>query len=250
MRIISLLLALAFFSCSQKESAVSQDSAFELSFSLDSLVQEKCIGQNCAKLRMVWPVAHGPQEEQINYLIQHQVNSPLVYRESSTLSRDSLVLEYFKWFEKEKNEFPEFHIGYEIDIAGDVTYVSDSTISIHFGWMSFLGGAHPSHGETFINWDKKAGKLLSQDQLVRDKAKLRELAEKKFKEFHEVEDGVSLDEDGRFFLPETGFFLASVMGIQDDKFWIIYTPYEIGPYVMGYTHLSFTKEELGDLVRW
>jgi hypothetical protein len=250
MRILSFLLAITLFSCTQKESAISQSSALELSFSLDSLIQEKCIGEACAKLRMVWPVAHGTNEEQINKLIQNQVKSLLMFGETSTLSRDSLISEYFKQFEEFKSEFPDSYGGYEIDLAGEVSYDSDSTVSIHFGWTTFLGGAHPNHGEDFLNLNKKNGKYLSQDQLIKDKVKFKGLVEKKFREFHEVKDGISLEEDGRFFLPETGFFLASAMGFQEDKFWVIYVPYEIGSYAMGYTDLAFSKQELGDLVRW
>jgi hypothetical protein len=65
-----------------------------------------------------------------------------------------------------------------------------------------------------------------------------------------VPANVRLEDDDRFFLPETGFFLANAMGFQDGNFWIVYVPYEIGPYAMGYTYLEFTKEELGGLVRW
>jgi len=40
------------------------------------------------------------------------------------------------------------------------------------------------------------------------------------------------------------------MGFENGKFTIVYVPYEIGSYAMGYTNLEFTREELGDLVRW
>jgi hypothetical protein len=79
---------------------------------------------------------------------------------------------------------------------------------------------------------------------------LLKLSEQKFRAYHQVEEGLSLSEDGRFFLPESGFFLANAMGFKDGKFWGIYKPYEIGPYVMGSTELEFSKEELASLVRW
>ncbi|MDP2040526.1 DUF3298 domain-containing protein, partial [Algoriphagus sp.] len=95
-----------------------------------------------------------------------------------------------------------------------------------------------------------SGEALSLDQLVLDENSLLKLSEQKFRAYHEVEEGLSLSEDGRFFLPETGFFLANAIGFKEGKFWVIYIPYEIGPYVMGSTELDFSKEELSGVVRW
>ncbi|WP_431012717.1 DUF3298 domain-containing protein, partial [Rahnella sp. PAMC25617] len=58
----------------------------------------------------------------------------------------------------------------------------------------------------------------------------------------------SLEEAG-FFLPETGFFLPNAMGYENGKFMLIYIPYEIGPYVMGYTELEFELKDLEGTVR-
>ena len=82
-----------------------------------------------------------------------------------------------------------------------------------------------------------------------DQQKMKVLAELAFRAFNEVDEGKSLAEDGRFFLPEAGFFLPNSMGFKDGKFHLIYNPYEIGPYVMGYTDLEFTLEEVRGLVR-
>ncbi|MCU0399620.1 MAG: DUF3298 and DUF4163 domain-containing protein, partial [Algoriphagus sp.] len=127
---------------------------------------------------------------------------------------------------------------------------SDNIVSIIFEQYNYTGGAHPNSSVAFLNFEKKSGEYLSIDRLVLDLAKVTQLAEQKFRHFHEVREGVSLEDDGRFFLPESGFFLANAMGLKDDSFYIVYIPYEIGPYVLGYTELKFTKEELGDAVRW
>ena len=221
-----------------------------LIFGLDSLKQEKCVGEKCATLRIVWPVAKGDNSEKINQLVYEEVNNFMMYGEDIITSRDTLITGYFELFEEQRREFPDAPWGYEIDVEGELAYESDSTVSLHFRWMTFMGGAHPNHGESFVNVDRVSGEFLSIDRLIRDEEKLKLLAEQKFREFHEVAEGTKLEEDGRFFLPETGFFLANAMGFQEGKFWIVYVPYEIGPYAMGYTHLEFSKEELGDLVRW
>ena len=57
-------------------------------------------------------------------------------------------------------------------------------------------------------------------------------------------------ENSWFFFSETRLFLSNAFGFKEGKFWIIYVPYEIGPYALGYTELEFTQEELGDAVAW
>lgn len=250
MKYLFILVMFGMISCSPPKTANS-DVVETLTFSLDSLVQEKCSGGDCAKMRLVWPIASGPElSSQINEIIGKEVTNMLMFGESSSSNRDTLIAQYFQSYLEFKSEFPEAYGAWEVNIEADVSYQSDSTLSVSIDWMQYMGGAHPGYGQNFLNLDVITGKPLSRDQIVRDQAKLLALAEKKFREFHEVETGVTLEEDGRFFLPDTGFFLANSMGFEKGKFKIIYVPYEIGPFVMGFTELEFTREELGGLVRW
>ena len=98
--------------------------------------------------------------------------------------------------------------------------------------------------------DRSTGEFLSIDRLILDQPKLLSLAEKAFREFHEVDENITLEESGLFFLPETGFFLPNAMGFSGDKFQLIYIPYEIGPYAMGFTELVFSLDELKGIVRF
>jgi hypothetical protein len=163
---------------------------------------------------------------------------------------DTLVSKFFQSFKEFKSDFPESSGGWEIDAEGQVSYESDSTLSIHFTQFNFMGGAHPNISATFLNFDPRNGEVLGDDRLIQNQPAFFQKVEQKFREFHQVAEGKSLKDDDRFFLPETGFFVADAKGFNDGKLWVIYQPYEIGPYVMGYTELEFTKEELGDLVRW
>ena len=252
MKYLILPFLVLIIACSPKtgDQNDSKDS-LALSFSLDSLIQEKCVGEECAKLRLVWPVASGPDfSSQINETIAKQITGMMMFGESNSLERDTLITRYFQSYLEFKDEFPSGYGAWEVDVAGKISYHSDSTLSISVDWMNYLGGAHPNSGQDFLNFELSTGKFLSREQLVKDEKKLLVLAEQKFRDFHEVEKGKALEEDGRFFLPETGFFLAHAMGFEKDKFKIVYTPYEIGPYVLGFTYLEFSRKELGELVRW
>lgn len=248
MRIQFALLCLVWISCAEQKTDIIERPS--LTFSLDSLEQKTCVGENCAILKMIWPVAKGAENaEKINLAIQEKMTLSIQTGEEP-MPLDSAKSYFFKSFEDFKKEFPDSYGGWEIEVEAQISYQSDSTLSVFFTWMTFLGGAHPNHGNSFLSFDSESGEYLSQDRLILDKKGLLEVVEKKFREFHQVTEGVSLAEDGRFFLPETGFFLANALGFKEGKFWVIYIPYEIGPYAMGYTELEFSPEELNQMVRW
>lgn len=251
MRNLILLVFWAAFSCVPKAENAASVPETPVIFKSDSLNRETCVGENCAKLKLSWPVASGPEaSDKINEAIRGQMASLIQTGENSAAPLDTLIQDYFKSFEDFKAEFPDSFGGWEIEAEGQVSYESDSTLSIYFTQFSFLGGAHPNSSVSFLNFDTRSGEALSDDRVILDEPAFFKLTEKKFREFHQVTEGMSLEDDGRFFLPETGFFLANAKGFKDGKFWVIYQPYEIGPYVMGYTELEFSAEELKGIVRW
>ena len=248
MRILFALLCLVWISCAEQKTDIIERPS--LTFFLDSLEQKTCVGENCATLKMIWPVAKGAENaEKINLAIREKMALSIQTGEEP-MPLDSAKSYFFKSFEDFKKEFPDSYGGWEIEVEAQISYQSDSTLSVFFTWMTFLGGAHPNHGSGFMNFDPESGEYLSQDRLILDEKGLLKVVEKKFREFHQVAEGVSLADDGRFFLPETGFFLANALGFKEGKFWVIYIPYEIGPYAMGYTELEFSPEELNQIVRW
>jgi hypothetical protein len=250
MKILSFAILVVMISCAQKSGFEESTVDPALSFRTETVVRESCVGENCAKLRLSWPVASGPAAaDKINQYIRDQMSLFVQTGEDAALL-DTMIVAYFRSFDEFKSEFPDSAGGWEIEVEARVTYQSDSTLSVHFSQLNYLGGAHPNSVESFLNIDPKSGDALSIDQLVLDENSLLKLSEQKFRAYHEVEEGLSLSEDGRFFLPETGFFLANAIGFRDGKFWVIYIPYEIGPYVMGSTELEFSKEELSGVVRW
>ena len=222
-----------------------------LTFQQDSLIRKACVGEACARLRLIWPVAEGGYNAvKINEVIQDQLLGFMQVGEEPWTNLDSAATHFLTSFKEFKEEFPDSNGAWEIEVNGNLSYESDSTFSFFFEQYNYLGGAHPNSSVAFLNFERKSGEYLSTDRLLLDQAKVIMLAERKFRLYHQVEEGVNLQDDGRFFLPETGFFLANAMGFKEGKFWIIYVPYEIGPYALGYTELEFTREELGDAVAW
>lgn len=250
MRILVSFVLILLTSCTSKPTSQETEIETPLSFRTETLEKESCVGENCAKLKLSWPVASGNDAaDNINLAIEEKM-SFMVQTGEDIAPLDSMIARYFRSFESFKKDIPDSYGGWEIEATAEVSYQSDSTLSIYFSQFSFLGGAHPNSMVSFLNFDPKTGDALSDDRLILNETEVFNLTEQKFTKYHEVENGVNLVDDGRFFLPETGFFLANAIGFKDDKFWVIYIPYEIGPYVLGYTELEFSKEELGQMVRW
>jgi hypothetical protein len=252
MRLILAGFLFLSFSCGKKtENPPPTLEETGLTFSLDSLVRQSCAGENCAKLRLVWPVAKGDARAvKINEAIEGQLTSYLQVGEETGSELDAMAEFFFNTFEDFKTEAPDSFGAWEIEVKAELSYESEHTISIYFEQYNYLGGAHPNSSVDFLNFDKKTGEYLVRDRLILDEKKVRQLTEQRFRIFHHVEEEKSLEADDRFFLPEAGFFLANAMGFREGRFWVVYVPYEIGPYALGYTELSFSKAEFDGLVNW
>lgn len=245
MKYLVILSAVILFACSSK----SEQKEAELNFISKAFSSERCVDDNCAKVEVNYLVAENTKAAtQINEDIVEQMLS-YFNMEKSFANLDSAANDYLNSFEDFIKEFPDAPGGWSIELNVEKSYESDSTLSFKFSEFNFSGGAHPNSSVNYMNFDKEAGEYLSWDRVILDEVKMLELAEKAFREFHQVEEGVALKDDGRFFLPEIGFFLPNALGYEGDKFVLTYIPYEIGPYVMGYTELEFELKDLEGIVR-
>jgi hypothetical protein len=148
-----------------------------------------------------------------------------------------------------RKSFEDVSQEWEIEVMGKVVFESEKLLTVRFSNYWFTGGAHPNSSVAYLNFDLgQGGKLLTPDELLMDKEKLLALAERKFKEIHDVSGELALEDDERFFLPESGFFLPAAMGFENGEWVMLYNPYEIGPYVMGYTELRFGRDEIKGVV--
>ncbi|SFB16617.1 DUF3298 and DUF4163 domain-containing protein [Algoriphagus aquimarinus] len=244
MKYIVILASILCFACSKSEQIEAQ-----LSFSTKTFTSERCVDDNCAEVKVSWPVAENvPAASLINEEIGLQLLA--YFQQDKTYDNlDSAANDYLNSYEEFKSDFPDAPGGWSIEVNVEKTYESDSTLSFKFTEFNFSGGAHPNSSVYYMNFDAQSGEYLSIDRVVLDEKKMLEIAEKAFRKHHGAEEGKSLEEAG-FFLPETGFFLPNAMGYEDEKFHLTYIPYEIGPYVMGYTELEFELQDLRGIVRW
>jgi len=221
----------------------------ELKLENEVLEASRCVGGNCAEVSISWPkVTEFPNSELINDLLIRKVKGNLD-TDNPQESIEEQIENFLTEYEEVTKEFPDYPAGWTLTIEGNLTYQSDSILSFDFIEANYSGGAHPNSTETFLNVNALTGELLTDKELILDQAKLLEMARREFRKYHDVPDSLTIEQDDRFFIPDSGFFLAQAKGFKEGKYWLIYNPYEIAPYVFGYTYLSFDLSELDGVVR-
>ncbi len=245
------ILLVLVFSCTVK----NENSIADLKPVRKTFTKESCIDESCAKVNFSWPEFVADERgARLNnavqgHLISYFYQDAEIHRDSQAFNLEQYWEIYQSNFEEAHKEMPQMAGSWELEVKAEVTFDSLNTISVFFTTYDYSGGAHPNSSEYFMNFDRESGKYLPADQLILDRQKLLETAEGAFREFHEVDSELSLKEDGRFFLSESDFFLPAAMGFRADHFQLIYIPYEIGPYAMGYTQLEFSLDQVKGIVR-
>ncbi|MCH7403449.1 RsiV family protein [Belliella kenyensis] len=211
---------------------------------------EECHKDTCAKLDLSYVYYTGDSEvdSMVNFRID-QIMTNFVSFEEPAESLALAVDHFFQEFNSYIQDF-EHGVGWFHEIMAHEDYQSDQVLTVTVRGTSFLGGAHPNSFPRILNFNRQTGDLISNDDLVLNQEALLAKVEEKFRDYHDVAKEVSLNEDGRFFLKDDKFFfLPANMGFCEDGFCLVYSSYEIGPYVLGETSLVLTWDELDGLVR-
>ena len=113
---------------------------------------------------------------------------------------------------------------------------------------SYLGGAHGSSAQTYFNFDLKAKKQVTLDQIIESnqKAKLNLLAHDAFKVWvidSKLADNVAEYEQAWKFTLSKNFYLGKQGLI------LQYGEYEIGPYVVGLPRLTIPYSQLKGVLK-
>lgn len=147
-------------------------------------------------------------------------------------------LEYIEF----KKEFAEaFESVWELHIETELTYQSESVITIAINIYEFKGGAHGNDTITFLNLDAKTGDVLKQNDIIEDLNDFKFLAKRHFIKSLDVEED-NLDMESIFF--GKPFQLPENIGFSDDGLVLLYNTYEVASYNEGYTEFVIPFTEL------
>ncbi|WP_114750856.1 DUF3298 and DUF4163 domain-containing protein [Pleomorphovibrio marinus] len=214
---------------------------------------ECCDEDACASVYMTYPRFKpvNPTFRQMNQRVSGELYSYLQIGDVEEQAEENEMFEFFCEAFKEaasgKVESPQ---NWELDTRANITQMGTETISLRINHHQFTGGAHPNSVVSYMIFDlSEPGKVLDPLELILDRDALLEKVEAAFREHHKVEDGISLSEDGRFFLDKDSIFLPSAMGYEGKDWVMVYNTYEVAPYSMGQTVLSFSLDELKGIVK-
>lgn len=140
-----------------------------------------------------------------------------------------------------KKDFSEtIEPAWELYIETELTYQSENVITIAISTYEFKGGAHGNDKIEFLNLDAKTGRVLSQDDIIKDKESFKALAEQVFvNSLSNTKENLKMED---FFFGNP-FQLPENIGFSDDGLVLLYNVYEVASYDQGYTEFVIPFEE-------
>jgi hypothetical protein len=207
----------------------------------------------CATVSLEYPeltaAPSGGAREVLNRFVRDFVLAPAV-GEISAATPEALAEEVLQESERFHREFPEAPGGWSLERAVKVIHQTPRVVSLEASESVFLGGAHPNSSVTYASFDPVTGQRISLADLFvpGSEARLREIAEKRFRQARELPPDRDLAAEG-FEFAEGAFALNDNFAVLGDGLVFYYNPYEIAAYVMGPTEVKLSREDLAGLVR-
>lgn len=208
---------------------------------------------DCAYIRFDYPViAEAPEGtaiESVTETIRAFLLQPL--HEGEDVAETAQVLDGFiEDYRQFRAKQPRSEQVWFLERKAFVVGNRPDVLSLSFSEKSYLGGAQGSETLLFLNIDPQSGGTIALDEVLRQGAHdtLVKLAETRFRQVRQIDEGTSLAEAG-FTFPNGEFHLTENFSIGAKGLTFYYNPYEVGPYALGPTELLLTYSELRDLVK-
>jgi len=242
-RIIPLLLA--FF--------VASSCSFNapLKFEETSISGENfdgCLSSNCPSIKIQYLKATGTNQKSNN--VNRHIENALIDIVASTeddrsyITHVSEAVQFFiDDFKKFQGDFDNNYVDYDVDTFMQVSYQSESLVSIELNYYLFTGGAHGFNGTKFLNFNAKTGDLLSNETLFESLEEFLAIVENKFRTLYQIPEGRSINATG-FWFERDSFHLPDNIGFTETEMILHYNQYEIASYAEGPIILSIPIEKV------
>ena len=203
-------------------------------------------GEPCAHISLKYPVVKSGKGK-LKKSVANWAHDFLIGMLDPGLEADaetslSSAIEGFVEMHREVVEdMPELPNRYEVEVTDTILFQNKKHLTLRLDGYSFTGGAHPNAFASIATFDLQSGRQLKIDDLVTDRGKLKDLAEKHFRKARPdiFAEGFDFDEGNPFAL-------ASNVGITTEGLFFCYVPYEVTPYALGFTEFVIPFDEVGD----
>lgn len=163
----------------------------------------------------------------------------------SATDYNGLVTSFIESYEKLQKDFPGDSFGWEAQIDGEVKYSSENIINIEIKHYTYTGGAHGYQGMRSLLFDPKTGKIITQNQLFKDRNAFKTFVEKKFRTKYNIPESGSINATGFMFEGDT-FQLPQNLFYTDKGLLLFYNPYEVASYADGTKELLLSYKEVNE----
>lgn len=138
---------------------------------------------------------------------------------------------------------------FTLDSYAKVLMQDSSITTLEIGGYTFKGGAHGASFTGFINWNTRANKSITlNDLFIPGYAdKLKAIAEGIFRKNEKLSDTSSLARD--YFFKDNKFALNNNFSVTPLGLKFVYNEYEIKPYAAGITELFIPYSQLKPLLQ-
>jgi hypothetical protein len=188
----------------------------------------------------------------LNDTIEHKLimlfggNNPDV-KPDSTLQL--YAKQFIKGYESDNPKQYSPDMFYTLDIKASLIRQDSSLVAIELGGYSYRGGAHGGSITTFINWDTKATKNLTLNDILIEAYQdtLSSVAETIFRQQEKLTPTASLAND--YFFTDAKFALNNNFAITPVGLKFVYNQYEIKPYAAGQTTLLVPYTKIKSIIK-
>lgn len=143
--------------------------------------------------------------------------------------------------ELKQNEIPSWEASAEVKVG----FQSKRILNIVVTHYLFTGGAHGYGAVESLLFNPKTGKIIRQNQIFSDIAKITSLAESKFRIQQKMEPNTSLTDAGYFF-ENNIFVLPKNILLTKKGITLHYNQYEVASYASGPIELELSYDEIKD----
>lgn len=235
--LLFVAISLTFASCKNDK---TQDTETEtLAFKTRTYEKKTtlpCKAALCAEVNISVPEASNVPvvADSINKKIFNTVRGIVYFGEkpSNGKTYEEVMTAFINSYDQMKEEYTDERPGWEAKIDAKVDYTSENILNIKLENYTFTGGAHGYQGLRSLIFDKKTGKSLERNDILKDTVNFKIMAEKKFREKYKVPAGKPINSTGLMFIKDV-FELPQTFFFTNKGLLLYYNTYEIASYVDG-----------------
>lgn len=201
----------------------------------------------CTVVKITYPVFDSAKT--LNDTVSAKLTMMFAMDGKADSSVEAMTKNFLKSYADFKKTDPRTNMFFTLEDSVKVLRQDTSFTTLQVKGYTYTGGAHGGSFIGFINWDTKAGKNLTLDDVFAPgyQDKLKAIAEKNFRKDEKLSETASLKDN--YFFKDDKFalntnFLVTPLGIK-----FLYNQYEIKPYAAGITELFIPYAQIKSLLR-